>query len=84
MSYNILTVEPNEMLRSLPHHRMPGILTGVAVSKWIDLETKVEDAAKLLRSTPDEDMDSFYISRLVNSPKNESSEVLEPLRIKVE
>ena len=80
LSFNILTVEPNEMLRSLPHHRMPGILTGNAVAKWIDSKSKVEDAAKLLRSTLDEDMDGFYISRLVNSPRNESSDVLEPLR----
>ena len=78
LSYNILTVEPNEMLRSLPHHRMPAILTGKAVSKWIDPETKVEEVSKLLRPTPDEDMDGFYISRLVNSPKNDSPEVLEP------
>ncbi len=79
LSYNIITTVPNEMLRALPHHRMPAILREEDVASWIDPAVKAEAAAALLRPTADDRMDGYFISNLVNSPGNESSRVLEPL-----
>jgi len=78
LSYNVLTVEPNDLLRALPHHRMPAILKGEAVSKWIDPEAKLDTVVGLLCPTSDEDMDEFSISKLVNNPRNDSKAILEP------
>jgi len=77
LSYNVLTVEPNDLLRALPHHRMPAILEGESVSKWICPQTKLDAVVSMLRPTSDEAMDSFLISKLVNNPRNDSKAILE-------
>jgi len=79
LSYNIITVQPNEMLKKLPHHRMPAILADGSVSRWISSDVNADKAAELLRPTLDDLMVSYPISNLVNSPKNESTEVIMPL-----
>jgi putative SOS response-associated peptidase YedK len=79
LSYNIITVEPNEQLKALPHHRMPAILTYDSAKDWLSPEVRARDAAKLLRTTLDEFMVSYQISKLVNSPGNESPSVVMPL-----
>jgi len=79
LSYNIITVEPNEMLRRLPHHRMPAILAHESVAEWLSPTVRAGEAAVLLQPTLDDFMVSYPISKLVNAPKNESPEVLFPL-----
>lgn len=81
ISYNILTVEPNAMLKALPHHRMPAILADESVVAWLSPDTRAAEAGKLLRPTLDKYMVSYPISTLVNSARNESPEVLAPLSV---
>ena len=81
LSYNIITVEPNQMLKRLPHHRMPAILSDEAVARWISPTVHAEEAGKLLKSTGDDLMVEYPISKLVNTPKNESPAVLLPTSI---
>lgn len=81
LSFNIITVEPNEQLKALPHHRMPAILSGESAKDWLSRSVHSDKAAALLRTTQDELMVSYQIPKLVNSPSNESPEVVMPLQV---
>ncbi len=78
-SCTIITTEANEMLRPI-HPRMPVILPRAMEGFWLDRD--VEDPAALadvLRAYPEEEMKTYAVSTLVNSPRNNSPEVLEPV-----
>ena len=54
-SVSIITVEPNEVLKSVGHHRTPVILrTPDEAKQW--LHTPKQDAVQLLRPIPEENM----------------------------
>jgi putative SOS response-associated peptidase YedK len=79
-SCTIITTEANELLKPI-HDRMPVILTRDAEAVWLDPTT--EDAAKLLsllKPYPEEGMEVYPVSRLVNSPENDSPDCIEPHR----
>ena len=48
----VITVEPNELIAELPHHRMPAILSPADWSIWLDPTASKEDLQGLLRTTP--------------------------------
>ena len=50
----VITVQPNELIAELPHHRMPAILARSDWSIWLDPKASVEDLQGLLRTTPSE------------------------------
>ncbi|RCS53950.1 SOS response-associated peptidase [Bremerella cremea] len=78
-SCTIITTSANKLMSEL-HDRMPVILSGNDIDLWLD--QKVEDSKTLLPMLdpyPDEEMETYPVSTLVNSPKNESSECIEPL-----
>jgi putative SOS response-associated peptidase YedK len=78
-SCTLLTTEPNELIRPL-HNRMPAILQPKDYGLWLDLA--VEDARllqPLLRPYPPEAMDTYPVSRWVNSPQNDDPRCIEPL-----
>ncbi len=80
VSFTIITTEPNTLMKSI-HDRMPVILHRDDYEQWLDNERYDEDALlKLLKSYPDKDMDMYEISTEVNSPKNNSKELLEPVK----
>jgi putative SOS response-associated peptidase YedK len=73
----LITLDPNAMLKSLPHHRMPAMLRGAALEKWLNSSmVDADQAAALCRTTPDEEMDGYFISKAVNVGENNSSKVL--------
>lgn len=75
----IVTTEPNELVRPI-HDRMPAILPAEAYDLWLD--PRVEDLAalrRLLGPAPEEGLEAVPISSLVNSPDNDSPEVLAPV-----
>lgn len=39
LTCSVITCEPNELLRRLPHHRMPAILEGDQLRRWLDPRT---------------------------------------------
>lgn len=58
VSANLITVEPNDLLKALPHRRMPAILrTTGEVDAWLDAPD-AEAAATLLRPVPAEAMEA--------------------------
>jgi putative SOS response-associated peptidase YedK len=73
----IITTEPNELVSSV-HDRMPVMLTSQAEAIWLNPDIELEDALRLLSPYPAEEMTSYPISTLVNSPSNDSPEIIKP------
>jgi len=49
LTCSVITVPPNPLLESLPHHRMPAILMGRALWEWLDPRTS--DPERCLQTT---------------------------------
>jgi putative SOS response-associated peptidase YedK len=78
-STTIITTEPNDLITKL-HNRMPVILPPSAYEQWLDpAEQPAEKLQPLLRPYPAEEMMHYPVSTLVNSPHNETPEVLAPV-----
>ncbi|KSU63383.1 hypothetical protein AS034_03795 [[Bacillus] enclensis] len=75
----ILTTKANEVVNPV-HDRMPVILkNNDDIEKWLDTDKyRFEEASPLLRSYPGEEMKSYEVSMIVNSPKNDSKECITP------
>jgi len=56
----VITVEPNELIAELPHHRMPAILAQSEWATWLDPATPVADLQALLRPSPSEWMEANF------------------------
>ncbi len=50
----VITVEPNELIAGLPHHRMPAILAPDGQEAWLDMAAGVDKLGELLRPCPPE------------------------------
>ncbi len=76
-SYTILTTEPNALMRGI-HNRMPVILDREDEDLWLDPDiSEPERLLPLLRSYPATAMEAYPVSRMVNSPQNDSPLILE-------
>lgn len=83
-SFSILTTEANALMKPI-HHRMPVILDPEVEYDWLNpkLGGTKEDTKRLLsllKPCPAERLKAYEISPLVNSPKNNVSEVLRPVK----
>jgi len=76
-SFSIITTEPNELMKPL-HKRMPAILKKENEEKWLQ-EIDTSEAQKMLKPYPVEDLEAYPISTLVNSPRNNSKDIIQPL-----
>jgi len=79
-SYTIITTEPNEFMAPV-HDRMPVILTSDQEDEWLNPETPQDRLISLLKTREWDDMEVYTVSKLVNSPRNDYPEVIEPLAI---
>ncbi len=80
-TYTIITIEPNELVGKI-HNRMPVILEKQDEAEWLNPdETELERLLKLLHPYPASEMDAYPVSRLVNAPKNDTKEVIEPVTV---
>lgn len=78
-SFSILTTAANRFMREI-HDRMPVILEPSAIDDWLSPETHEPDELKeFMKPCPDDWLSATEISPLVNSPKNNSPELLEAL-----
>ncbi len=50
----VITVDPNELIAGLPHHRMPAILPPDQWSAWLDPKAAIQDLQSLLTPCPSE------------------------------
>ncbi len=76
-SFTIITTEPNEMMKVI-HNRMPAILEPHHEKEWLE-NNNAEDLKKMLGPYPAEIMQNWKVSKLVNSPRNETAEILKQL-----
>jgi len=79
-TFTIITTGPNELMKPI-HNRMPLILPQKEESKWLDPElTDYDKLTPLLIPYPSELMEGYEVSKIVNSPKNETPECIKPVK----
>jgi len=76
-SFSIITTTPNKLVASI-HDRMPVILDPEDEAGWLQ-DTPMDRVLSMLRSYPAEKMESYPVSTLVNSPVNNTAEVIKQL-----
>lgn len=75
-SCTIITTEPNELMATI-HNRMPAILRPGAYEDWLNPQLRDEEVlTHWLTPYPAELMKARPVSKLVNNPRNDTSEIL--------
>lgn len=77
-SFTIITTDANGVLRPI-HDRMPVILKKEDEAAWLDPELQLEKVLGFLAPYPETEMVAYPVSRLVNSPKNDSPECVQQI-----
>jgi len=78
LSCTIITGEANEVMAPI-HDRMPIIVAGADRERWLSPDrVSSDDVADILTPPPAEGFEVFQVSRLVNSPKNDTPECVAP------
>jgi putative SOS response-associated peptidase YedK len=78
-SCTILTTDANELVGEV-HPRMPVILPPEDYGPWLGPDIQeAEPLLDLLRPYPDEAMEAYQVSRLVNSPSNDDERCVESM-----
>ncbi|MEZ5197073.1 MAG: SOS response-associated peptidase [Bacteroidales bacterium] len=76
-SFSIITTTPNELMANI-HTRMPVILDKKDEKLWLSDE-EPELLLPLLKPFPANEMTAYAVSTLVNSPMNDSPDILRPM-----
>lgn len=75
-SFAILTTSPNSLMEKI-HDRMPVILDPETEKRWIG-NTSPESLIELMKPCAAASLIAYPVSSLVNSPRNDSPEILVP------
>jgi putative SOS response-associated peptidase YedK len=75
-SFSIITTGANDLMSEI-HHRMPVILDRETENIWLN-DNDENTLISLLRPYPAGKMNAFAVSKLVNSPMNDSPVLFEP------
>jgi putative SOS response-associated peptidase YedK len=73
----ILTTRANSVLEGV-HDRMPVILPHDAYDAWLDPDADREELGELMIPYPEDDLETYPVSRFVNSPRNNDERCIEP------
>lgn len=77
----IITTEPNDLMAPI-HNRMPVILPPAAYEQWLDPAfQQIEPLKALLRPYSSEDLIAYPVSTLVNNPRHDAPQCLEPVSL---
>ena len=77
----VITTEPNDLMAPI-HNRMPVILSPASYDQWLDLSfQQIEPLKALLRPYPSEELTAYPVSTLVNNPRHDASQCLEPVSV---
>ncbi len=80
-SCTIITTQPNALMQSI-HNRMPVILDAIDYAAWLDPAFQHVDILNaLLRPFPAEHMTAFPVSTVVNNPRQDAPQCLEPVSV---
>lgn len=74
----ILTCPPNDLVKNY-HNRMPVMLGENTRWSWLDADKDEDALLDLLIPYPAEEMKCYPVSRAVNSPENDTPEILNPV-----
>lgn len=75
----IITTEPNDLMAPV-HNRMPVILAPTSYDQWLDPTFQhVEPLKALLRPYPSEELRAYPVSTLVNNPRHDAPQCLDPI-----
>jgi putative SOS response-associated peptidase YedK len=74
-SFSIITTSPNILMAGI-HNRMPVILDQREEKIWLE-EKNQKSLLELIKPFDSDKMDAYQISTLVNSPRNNSAEIIE-------
>ena len=77
-TFTIITTGANEKLKQL-HDRMPVIIPPEMRDVWLNPKTERDQLIDLLRPLPPEQTVFHEVSRMVNSPQNNSPECIDPI-----
>jgi putative SOS response-associated peptidase YedK len=78
-TFAILTTSPNALMAKI-HTRMPAILGTEEAKRWLQPgPITPAEVSELTAPFPAEEMEAITISSLVNSPRNDLPEILEPV-----
>jgi putative SOS response-associated peptidase YedK len=74
----IITTEANEIMKPI-HHRMPVIIEPENYDIWLNpIETDTEKLRRFLEPCNPDNLKTFQVSLLVNSPQNNSEDCIRP------
>ena len=76
LTFTILTTEANSWMRRL-HDRMPVVLEGDEVARWLDPASNFADLEALMRPLGDADLEAYPVSKAVNNVRNDAPALLE-------
>jgi len=79
-SFTVITTNANKMVNEI-HDRMPVILSKEDESIWLNKDSDKLDIDELLQPYPEDELKTYPISKKVNSPTNDSKEILEEIEI---
>ena len=79
-SCTIITTRANDFMKPL-HHRMPVVLDAGGRDAWLDPGSPPELLQGLLEPAEDAGLAAHPVSRRLNSPSNESEDLLHPVRL---
>lgn len=77
-TFSILTTEPNKEVSQL-HNRMPLVLHDRPTQEHYLFEEDLDKLLDLLKTPPDGILDFYRVSKQVNSPRNNSSDLHQPV-----
>jgi putative SOS response-associated peptidase YedK len=73
----VITTVANDVVRPF-HDRMPAVLKPEDYEQWLDADAPLKEVHALLKPYPAELMEVSAASPLVNSPRNEGPQLLDP------
>jgi putative SOS response-associated peptidase YedK len=76
----IITTEPNTIVEDV-HDRMPVILKPELEQEWLNPDTTYDEALEMLLPYSTKAMHKYPVSTLVNSPANDSPEIIKPIQL---
>jgi putative SOS response-associated peptidase YedK len=78
-SCTIITTQPNSLVGAI-HNRMPVILPPVKYKQWISPEDQPSSQLNdLLIPYPSDEMIAYPVSKMVNNPQYDSSDLIKPI-----
>ena len=77
-TFTVITTTPNRLAKRV-HDRMPVIVHPADYGNWLSPESKAADLKRLLRPFDDEPIQGHYVTPLMNNPRFEAPECIEPI-----